>query len=86
MFRKMSLKEIHYKRFIEVVEKLYSKVWTVDKLLEKINYMMPSNTEINKENLIKLITKQQYFKVFRCKSYQERKHKTYYIFRRYLPR
>jgi len=87
---KMPIKEIHHQRFIEIVEKIYNKVWTINSLLNKINFLLPSNIEMNKDSLRLLISKQQHFRVFKYGTQQrkgtKRKHKTYYIFKRYLPR
>ncbi len=77
----MPLKEIHYKRFIEVVKNGYDKIWTIDELLKRINRLLPSNIVMTERSLSNLIITQQQFKVFRCKSHG----KIYYNFRRYLP-
>jgi len=82
----MPLKEIHYQRFIEVLNIEYSKLWTIEKLLERINFLLPSNIIMNEGQLVKLIIKQHHFRVFKCRAQQQKESKTYYIFRRGLPR
>jgi len=82
----MSLQEIHNKRFIEVLTKGYDKIWTVESLLNRINFLLPSNIEMSERQLIFLINKQSYFYVFKCSLHHSKESKTYYIFKRYLPR
>ena len=88
----MSLKEIHHQRFIQSIteEYQYKKIWTIESLKEKINFLLPSNILMTENSLSKLIQKQNHFKVFRCLAYYQkgtkRSNKTYYIFRRNLPR
>ena len=79
----MPLKEIHYQRFIQVIGKEYNIVWTIDSLLKKINFLLPSNIMMNRYQLRMLIYKQHPFRVFKCR---EKNQKTHYIFKRNLPR
>ncbi len=76
--------EMHYIRFYEVVEEK-SRIWTVKKLLERINKMMVSNLELTENGLRVLIRKQQKFHIFRCVSSKLGKATTYYVFRKCLP-
>ena len=82
IMNKMPLNEIHYKRFIETLTKDYDKIWTIEMLLNKINFLLPSNIEMTETSLRVLIYKQHHFKIFKCKV----SNKTYYIFKRNLPR
>lgn len=78
-------KELQYRRFIEIVEsENNNKIWNIDELLKRVNFLLTSNLEISKEDLQMLITRQRKFKIFR---YHSRiGNTTYYIFRKTLPK
>jgi len=77
------LEEIQYNRFYEVVKE--NKIWNINKLLERINRMIPSNLELTENALRALISHQYIYHTFKCRHQYKGKTTTYYIFRKCLP-
>ncbi len=82
---KSRLKEIQYGRFNEAIEERKNRIWTISKLLERINKVIPSNLGLTERGLRTLIGRQQKFNVFKCANNHKGKTTTYYIFKKCLP-
>ncbi len=82
---KLTKKEMQQVRFCEIVESRDNKIWCIDTLLERINFMLPSKVVLTKHSLVNLISNQQKFKIFKYLKQKETGGKTYYIFKKTLP-
>lgn len=81
----MTKKEIHYKYFFKLLEENNkNRVWSLQEITDRINKLLPTNLEVTRINVAKIIRYQTRYMVFKTIVEDKRTQERYYIFRKRL--